>query len=207
MNRNHYILGAVVLLLATALLLFGQGQSVRQSEQPADLGSQSLNVYSGTDLTYRCVAPSSSAATSTITVTTATAANPGVFTATAHGFDYQSGATITVLVFINGFTGGWTGLNGLHVLTPSSANALTSDVDTSGFGAFGAQVPALITRAVRTTDAVWAIQHYVYDGSHNTIWSGWAAGAANATATSGDLVGGRPSYSFACASRTTYAYQ
>lgn len=202
---NNYM--RVGLLLLFGLVAYPQGASVRLSEQPADLGSQVINVFSGTSLTYRCIAPSRSTTLNTITVSTVSNANPGSMTATTHGFDYQSGATITLLAFISGFTGGWTGLNGTHVLTPSSANALTTDVDTSGFGAFGAQTPTITTRAVKTTSLAWAIKAFVYDVSGNNIWSGWAAGAKDANSTNDGPLGGQTQYNFACASRTTYAYQ
>lgn len=197
----------MILCVSIAVIGLSQGQSVRFGEQPADLGEQTINVYSSNLLVYQCKAPSRSPTLNTITITTVSNANPGIMTATAHGFDYPSQATVTILVYISGFTGGWTGLNGLHVLTPSSANALTTDVDTSGFGAFGAQTPTVVTYANKTTALTWAIKKFVYDGSNNYLFSGWAAGAVDATATSGQLTGGQTQHNFACASRTTYAYQ
>lgn len=205
---------AIVIVLCLFLALIPvvaqDGQAVSLSQGPPYVGYQKILVYSGTNLTYLCTARSNTTpggVAARITVTGATNASPVSFTATAHGLDYQSGATTTPVVLISGATSGWTGINGVWTATPTSANAFTIAVDTSAFGAFSGQSITVQTVAPRTTDTVWSIQKFVYDGSSNLIWTGWAASPLGATGLVNDLIASTPSFSFACASRTTYSYQ
>lgn len=173
------------------------------------LSYQNIFVYSSSNLTYRCVAPSNTGP-STLTITAASNANPVSFTYSG-GFDYQSGATVTPAIYISGATAGWAGINGLWLATPTSSTTFTIPVNSTGFGTYTGQTPAFTTRSPLTTALVWAIEHLVYDGSNNLIWLGWAAPIARTAGPPGNTISGptigSPSFNFACASRTTYAYQ
>lgn len=165
--------------------------------------SQVIYVYSSNNLVYRCIAPSTTSQT-TVTVTAASNASAASFTATSHGFDYQSGVTVSPVISIQGATGNWTPINGVWLATISSANAFTIPVDSTTFGALTGTL-VVTTVSPRTNQKQWAIQHFVYDGTPNLIWSGWAVNPDGAAST--NLVGGASSYTFACASRANYAYQ
>lgn len=189
-------------LLTLACSMFAQ--EVVISQKPETQGYSLNPVYSGSDLTYLCKARSAQPI-STITVSAASNANPVSFTATAHGLDYQSGATITPLISIQGATGNWTPINGVFVATPTSANTFTIAVDSTAFGALTGTL-TVTTRAPKTTSLIWSIWHGVYS-SGMLLWSGWASGPSVAGATTDKLGGGSPAMAFACASRTTYGYQ
>lgn len=164
---------------------------------------QSVLVYSSALLTYKCTAQRLKNER-IIAVTAASNANPVSFTATAHGFDYQSAATTTPLVKITGATGNWTPINGVWAATPTSANAFTIPVDSSAFGALSGTL-VVSTLAPRTTDFVWAIFRYVYDGSNNLIWIGSGINPGGAGETS--LQPNSSRTNLACASRTSYSYE
>lgn len=199
---------AVVAVVAVFLLLnvavAQEGSPVNPTAGPPATPYQKIFAYTGTNLEYICVARSNQQSVSTITVSAASNANPVSFTATAHGFDYQSAATTTPVVTITGATGNWTPINGTWKATPTSANAFTIAVNSTTFGALTGTL-VVTTRAAKTTDARWAIQRFVYDGSNNLIWSGWAANPAGAGST--NTSAGSTGFDFACASRTTYSYQ
>ncbi len=193
-----------VITLLLASLAWAQDQSVNISQAPPQLGYERILVYSGSNLTYMCLARSDQRNARTVTVSAASNANPVSFTATAHGFDYQAGATATPVVKITGATLTWAPINGVWIATPTSANAFTIPVDSTTFGALTGTL-VVSTLAPKTTDPVWAIQKLVYDGSNNLIWVGWGTkvpGAGNAP-----LVAGSSSSNLACASRSTYSYQ
>jgi len=196
----------VAALVTTAIPSHAQSDSPIQTISGGlpNIGYQQIYTYTSGLLTYQCFGRST-ANVSTITVSAASNANPVSFTATAHGLDYQSLATITPAVYIYGATSGWTGINGQFIATPTSANAFTIPVDSTSFGTFVGQTIVVSTKALKTTDKVWAITKRVYDASNNLIWSGWAVDTTGATLDS--LGGGSPSFKFACASKTTYAYQ
>jgi hypothetical protein len=183
------------------------GNVTRTSQAPADVGYQTaVDVVSAT-VSYFGYAPSTSPSPITLTVTGITKANPGVVTVTSHGYH----ANATPLVYITGATGEWAAINGLHVFTYASANTFTIDVDTSGFTdtyASPAQTPTYTTRAVRTTDPYWSIYKQIKDGSGNVIWTGWASGLKDATATNSNKnLGGSSQFKFAWGSRASYGYQ
>jgi len=203
----------VIITLSLALLILIPVGVMGQNDSPvttisqgmAAVGYQNILVYSSGNLVYRCVAKSIQDTSTLPTVSAATLANPVVFTSTAHGFDYQSGATTTPTVFISGGTGNWTAVNGMWIATPTSANAFSIPVDSSGFTAFGAQALTVTTRAPLITASVWAIQKFVYDATPNMIWSGWAVNSTGTT--SSQLRGGGPDLRYACASRANYAFE
>lgn len=198
-------------LLLLAALCFGQdGQQVNISQSPPYKAYSTITYYTGTNATITCQAPSwisPNKATQTVTVSTVSNANPGSFTATAHGFgDYAShGATITPVVIITGATGGWTGINGVWKATVTSANAFTIPVDTSGFGSFSGQSITVKTTAPRWNTAVWSIFQQFYDGSNNAITLAYASSPAGAGSTT--EVGGTPAQTLTCSLRATLSYQ
>lgn len=199
-------------LKALSVLLFAPAFLVAQSDSPVttasdglpSIGYQRIMTYATTNLIYECVAASAQAP-STVTVTAATNTNPVVFTATAHGFDFQTAATTTPAIFISGATGSWTGINGLWIATPTSANAFSIPVDSTAFGSFSGQNITVTTLAPRTNQKIWAIQALKYNASNVVIWKGWAVDTSGTTLA--QLQGGSPAFKFACASETTYAYQ
>jgi hypothetical protein len=145
---------------------------------------------------YVCKALSSQNV-STITVSAISNANPGVMTATAHGFYYQSGLTFQqqFVAFISGLSGNWTPLNGIQVLTPSSANALTTTVNTTGFGALTG-TPLVSTRAPTATASVWSLQVTAYDANNNPTLTMWPVPTSGTSL--GSLAGGQTSFNFPC---------
>lgn len=191
----------LISLLLFAVAAFAQTNS--------DLPLQTLKYYTaGGYLEYVCEARSvtqGSTQANTVTVTSISNANPGVVTATAHGFDYPSAATTNPIVKITGATGNWTGINGVWRATITSANAFTIPVDTSAFGTFTGQTITVTSYAPRTTAAVWRVKKYVYDGSNREIFSGWAQTPAGAG--SGDLKGGTNTFTNICSNRTSLSYQ
>ncbi len=128
---------------------------------------------------YICKAKSIQPSISTITVSAISNANPGVMTAASHGLYYSATATQKIVVFISGLTGNWTPLNGTHVLVPASSSTLTTDVDTTTFGAVTGTI-VVSTRAPKQTATVWP-----------------ATGAALS-----NLSGGQTAYRYACAAPT-----
>lgn len=109
---------------------------------------------------------------STITVSAISNANPGSMTATAHGFYYLATAVQKLGVWISGLTANWAPLNGWHVLTPTSANAIATDVDTSGFGAPTGTI-VVSTDAPRASASIWAIQVWAPDAPSNVTLQTW----------------------------------
>ncbi len=194
-------------LLAIASVAFSQdGAPVVVSIGPPLTAFQSLLYFSGSNVIYICKAPSRTTKTSTITVSAASNASPVSFTATAHGFgDFATlGATSTPVVKITGYTGNWAPVNGVWSIITTSADAFTIAVDTTTFGAVTGTA-VFTTMAPLWNQPIWAIQHFVYDGSSNLIFSGWAAN--NLGAGNSSLVGGSSGLSYKCSTRTTYGYQ
>lgn len=200
LNRNYYTWPLALL----PVTLWGQADSpmVTLSNGLGNVGYEQVLTYSGSNLTYRCLAASIQNPT-TLTVSSISNANPAVVTVTGHGFDVESVTTVTPSVQLSGATGGWAGVNGVWTATPTTANAFTIAIDSTGFGSFSGQTIKMTTLAPRTNATVWAIEKYVYDSSSNLIWAGWAT----PTTSTGPLQGGSPSYIFACANMTSYSYQ
>lgn len=197
----------LTLLVLTVAVLFGQSDSpnVTLSPGPPVIGYTTILHYSGTTVDYTCTARSTQEIVKTVTISTVSNANPGSMTATSHGFYYASGVTQKILVFISGATGGWAPINGLHILTPTSANALALDVDTTAYGAWGSQVVVVSTRAPKATDTVWTVKSFVYDGSGNlTITANAVRKAPGNGTTIQDLSGGSTQRQFACAAPASY---
>jgi hypothetical protein len=161
----------------------------------------------GGDLEYTCEARAiNQGPISQITITASSVSNasPASVSATAHGLDYPSQATTTPLVKITGAASGWAGLNGVWKATPTSANAFTVPVDSSGFGSFSGQSITVTTYSPRTTQAQWKVRKYVYDASGNQVFSGY--GVAAPGAGSGLLIGPTDRYVNICANRASLAY-
>lgn len=194
-----------------AAMVFGQAAPVRLSETPTDQGVQTLTFPDGSNnLVYICKALSNqgspgSSRNPSVTVTTVSNASPASFTATAHGFDYESVATTSPIIKITGATTGWAGLNGVWIATITSANAFTVAVDTSAFGTFTGQSITVTTLAPRINLLQWSIKKLVYDASNNLLFQGYAAIAGGAGAT--NLTAGSPGLDKACSLRANYGYQ
>ena len=182
-----------------------EGQPVNQSFGPPPAAYQSIYYYSGTNLTFVCTAPSRVAET-TITVSGASNANPVSFTATAHGFEYQSAAYALPAIKITGGTGNWTVINGVWVATPTSANAFTIPVNSTSLGALTGTL-VVTTLAPRINQPVWSLRRALSDGSNNFVFSGWGTKVGGAGAT--NLVAGSPAMNKRCDERTASdtAYQ
>jgi hypothetical protein len=183
----------------TALLLvcpFVLAQEVIVSDQPENRAFTKIFSYTAGVLQYICTARSLQTQNQ-ITVTTISNANPGAVTATAHGFYYSaSGITAKAVVFISGASGGWTGINGTHVVTPTSANAFTIDVDTTTFGAWGSQSIVMTTKAPLVTKNIWSVKSFVSDATGAPVMISYRADSS-ATRLS-DLGSGSTSMNAPC---------
>ena len=147
--------------------------------------AQIIHYDAGGSPEYICTAPSV-VQPYRVTVTTATNANPVVITATAHGLQTDNAVTIS------GFTGNWAAVNGTRNITVVDANSFSVAVDSTAFGAYGAQAPTVTANSPRTNQLVWAISKLYYTAGLN-VRTAWA---------SGNSAGNK-----ACDSRTTYSYQ
>jgi hypothetical protein len=191
--------------LLFASVCFAQSQNVRISQSPADDAFTVITHFTAGNPDYVCKARSTQNI-SVVTVSAISNANPGIMTATGHGFYYNSSGPVAqhFAAFISGLTGNWLPLNGLHTLYASSADALTTDVDTSTFGAVTGTI-VVSTRAPNTKAKVWAVQSLGFDGSSpaNPVLQAWAAPLTGSTIAA--LNGGTTAYAFACtAAPTTY---
>jgi hypothetical protein len=183
------------LIIGAATLLAQEGSPIRISPAPVAEAYTVITHYTSNNPDYICKARSTQDI-STITVSAITAANPGVMTAAAHGMFFQSGVTAQkFVVFISGLTGNWTPLNGFHVLATASTSTLTTDVDTTTFGAVTGTI-VVSTRAPKATAKVWSVYSIAYDASNNPTGQAWSVPTAGTTIT--DLRGGQTSFSFAC---------
>ena len=189
----------------TALLLvcpFVSAQEVIVSQRPEAQAYTTVLHYTANVLDYTCTARSLQKQ-SQITVSTVSNANPGSFTATAHGIYYSaSGVTAKAVVFISGATGGWTGINGTFVATPTSANAFTIPVDTSSFGSFSGQSITVTTRAPLVTQAIWSVKSLVSDASGNPVLIAYRSDSS--TSSLGTLGSGSTSMSATCTAPGSY---
>ena len=184
--------------LAALLLLcpFVSAQEVILSDQPEARAFTKILHYTANVLDYICTARSLQTQNQ-ITVTTISNANPGAVTATGHGFYYSaSGVTAKAVVFISGATGNWTPINGTHVVIPTSANAFTIDVDTTSFGAWGAQSITMTTKAPLITKPIWSVKSFVSDASGNPVLIAYAA--SSTTSGLGNLGSGSTSMNTTC---------
>lgn len=201
----------LTLFLATAFALLAQSDSPNytQSNGAPNMAYTRIFGYSGTNIIYICKALSAQPQTSTITVTSISNANPGVVSAAAHGFYYESGVTQKILVFISGATGMWSTLNGFKVLVPASTGTFTilttagANFNTSGFGAWGAQSITVTTRAPKITDSVWSVENYSNDGS-NLLKIIDNAVLAPTSSSLSKLGGGSTQFGFPCAAPTIH---
>lgn len=149
--------------MKTHLIALLCGAVLALAQTPAPL--QTLMYYDGSSrLEYICSALATQVSPSTITVSTVSNASPASVSAASHGFDYQSGATIFPLVTVTGGTGNWAAFNGTWAVTPTSANAFTVAVDTSGFGAITGTL-VFTTLSPRTTLGQWTITRYRYSAA------------------------------------------
>jgi len=194
----------LTILFVSALALLAQSDSpnVTISNSAPNVAYTQILAYDTGVLTYICKALSTQPVVSTITVSTISNANPGVATATSHGFYYASGATQKILVFISGATSGWSTLNGFKILTPTSTGAFSIQTtagvnfNTSGFGSFSGQTIVVSTRAPKLTSAVWSIQDFQSESGNPTIIDNPVKVPTGTTIQS--LSGGISSYSFPC---------
>jgi len=161
-------LAAIIALVMCAVAQEGTPVALTEGPYPGP-DYQRLLFYSGSNLTYMCAARSVQGQNSSTSVSAITAANPGVFTSTAHGFDLGTAPRVTV----SGATGDWAEANGTWILSPVDANTFTlrdptsgTQLDTSG-NAGGIGTVVVRTTAPKSTSSVWAIRKYTYDGSSN----------------------------------------
>lgn len=162
----------LLLALLLAACAYGQ-QEVRFSQNNPDLGYQYVMSYSGTNLIYLCKALSLQPTSGAISIASATNASPVVFTVSGgHGFNTNSKPS----VIISGGTGNWTGVNGTYTATVINSTTYSIAVDSTAFGAVTGTL-TYTTRSPLTTNPVWNVQFFAYDGSNNMVWSGWAGGA------------------------------
>jgi hypothetical protein len=189
--------------LFVSALLAQEGQQTRISPAPVDQAFTTITHFTGSLPDYVCKARSTQDV-ATITVSAISNANPGVMTATAHGFYFDAGNTGNVqkfVVFISGLTGNWTPLNGIQVVFASSANALTTAVNTTAFGAVTG-TPVVSTRAPKATANVWSVSVTAYDSNNNPRMVMWPVPTTGTTLQ--NLQGGQTSFAFPCAVPTAY---
>ena len=169
----------ILLVFALASACFGQADSPVNTTSLGlpNVSYQLIPHYTGSNMDYLCYSRSNGDITTLPTISAASNASPVSLTITAHGLDYQSGATIAPAIFISGGTGNWAAINGLWIATITGANTMTIPVDSTAFGALTGTF-VVTTRAVPTTTKKWAIRKNVYDGSNNLIWSGWLNGTS-----------------------------
>jgi len=200
----------ILALTMTALLAFaGDSPNFTLGNGVPDTAYTTIIHYTNGNADYLCKALSTQNV-STITVSSITNASPGVMTATAHGFYYDVGVTQHILVYITGATGGWSTLNGLKMLVPTSANAMaiysTAGVafNTGAFGTFVGQTIVVSTRAPKATSSYWAVSPIVYDASGNATILAWAAKPNTGQSGIAQLTGGTTGYVFPCSAPNVY---
>lgn len=190
----------LIALFFTSVCVLCAQTEVKLSQQPENIAYTQVLVYSGSNLSYTCTAQALQPQ-SQVSVSTISNANPGAVTATAHGFFYNANGTAKAVVFISGATGMWTGINGTHVITPTSANAFNLDVDTTTFGAFAGQTIIVTTRAALITKPIWAVQQFINDSNNNPIFIAWAA---NSTTTTLGTLGSGSTAKTTCSAPAAY---
>jgi len=152
-------------LLITAALL-ATASFAQNCSMAAPMNSTActqIMAYDGSNnLTYACRARSVQPSPSVLSISAGSNASPVSLTITGHGFNTNQ----LPLVTISGGTGNWAAVNGTWTATITGANTLTIPVNS---GAFGAVTGTLIltTYAPRTTQSVWSVAKYSYDGSNN----------------------------------------
>lgn len=200
--KGKIITMRIFLAIVLTAAAFAQS-NVTISSLPQETAITTIIHYTAGVADYTCKAKSTQDPAATITVSTVSNASAGIMTATAHGLYFATGVTQIALVFISGATGGWTGINGFHLVTPTSANALSINVDTSGFGAYGAQSIVVTTRAPKVTASIWSVSPIVSDASGNATIIAWEVPVPT-TGTLANLVGGQTALRFPCAAPSSY---
>lgn len=189
------LVSALGLIGIWALMLFGiglvshaqEGVNSVISQGPPIVPYQKLIFYNGSNaVTYVCTANSRSPQTY-FTITAATAANPGVFTSTAHGFSIYSKPRVTI---IGTMPTGWTAVAGQWILSPVDANTFQllspttgTALNTTGFTPAWSGTAQGQTTAPRTNQPYWAIQWLQYDGSGNLVHTSNAYGSSGSGAS------------------------
>ncbi len=169
-----------ILLLLAACAVQAQSEVIISQKNPSTAYQMILG-YSGTDLSYVCVANSIQPTSPSIAIASATAASPIVFTVSGgHGF-YVSTKNLPS-VTISGGTGNWAAVNGTFTATIINSTTFSIATDGSGFGAVTGTL-TFTTRAPRTTSRIWSVKSLGVDGSSNTDWIGWSAGTSSANQT------------------------
>ncbi len=172
-------------LFSIAAILFGQSQEVVLFQGPPNNPIQTVNTFSGTNLTSTCYARSTVTSGQRrgliVSISAASNASPVSLTSTAHGFNTNSRPSVT----ISGGTGSWTAINGTFTATVTGVNTFTIPVDSTAFGALAGTI-TFTTTAPRTGVAEWAVKIFTYDGSSNLIWAGWLYGSSTFQAKCSD---------------------
>ncbi len=164
----------ILLLLALVLPVWAQTVPTFSMTDAPGQAVQRVFLYTGTDVTAICFAPSAVGSRNSrlVAISAVSKASAAVVTSTGHGFSLSSRPSVT----ISGATGtGWTAINGTFVATIIDADTFSIAVNSTGFGTLAGTV-VFGTSAPRTTIAEWAVQRFVWDGSHYVIWSGWIGG-------------------------------
>jgi hypothetical protein len=142
---------------------------------PGGMAMEHYYAYSGSNLVYHCIAPSRQNISTAISITAGSNAAAASLTSAAHGLNPYA----TPLVTISGATGLWAPLNGTWTATITGANTFTVPVASTGFSTFTGTV-TFVTRAPRLSQAVWAVQSFIYSSSL-LVTSGWVGGATSFT--------------------------
>jgi len=166
----------VAFIASIAMTMFAQdGQLVSVDPGVGTVPKSIFFFYNGAITTpeYICIARDS-VSTVSQTIASATAANPGVFTKTAHGM-FVSGSNFRPKITISGGTGNWAAANGTWVATALDADTFTiasmstgTSLDTSTFGAVTGTL-TFSTNAPLQTSPVWLIRKFSFDGSNRVI--------------------------------------
>ncbi len=170
------------LALVCACALLGQdAPNMTLSQGPPRVAYQLIYGYSGSNLTYKCAAPSIDStgkrSRTVVAIASVSTANPAVVTVTAgHGFDTNSRPVVTISGATNGGAGDdWTIINGTWTATVINTTTFSIPVDTSTLSTLSGTI-VFRTTAPRNNVAEWSVWIYKYDGSSNLIWGGWLGG-------------------------------
>ncbi|HXI85266.1 MAG TPA: hypothetical protein VNL17_14390 [Verrucomicrobiae bacterium] len=170
-----------ILILAVFAMAAGFAQAPLECYYANSNPCQTINAFSGANLTSSCYArsvdPNSGIRKNTsVAVSAATNASPVVLTSTGHGFALGSRPNVTIA----GGTGNWTAINGTFTATVVDANTFSIPVDSTAFGALAGTI-TFTTTAPRSTQAEWAVKLFAYDGSGNNIGAFWMNGISSMT--------------------------
>ena len=171
-----------LLLMLAAITAYGQTE-VRISQKSPDTGYQMILGYSGTNVIYICKAASIQKTSPSIAIASATNANPVVFTVSGgHGFDSATSPAAKPSITVSGGTGQWVVANATWTATILSSTTFSVPLNSTAIGAMTGTI-VFTTRAPRTTDPVWSVQAFTYDGSNNLTGGAWAIGTPSFTQT------------------------